>query len=260
MGSMDEVDTAYLNQRIAQLESNQKLQADLYLIERSTGRRWSSLWGIFQVLWLLTCTVLITVILTDHIPEIHNKVDILDTKMFKERVPVGTIMAWNSTEEPPEGREKAIVLIAIPPTLQTLYNSFHTYTYKPPELREELTITSDFSLKGWMRCDGSRITDGKWKGETTPNLTGTFLMGRDTDNPASYNQRINQETFVGKLDEEVDNEKKNTTAGFCFHNRNLTTGCMIGNRYKNHIEVNVPSLTLSPYLPTYQVDYIIKCW
>ena len=114
---MDEVDTAYLNQRLTQLESNQKLQADLYLIERTSGKRWSTLWAIFQVLWLLSCTVLITIILTDRIPEIHNKVD-------KERLPVGTIMAWDSTHEPPEGTEKAIVL-----------------HLKSPELRKYLTIT-----------------------------------------------------------------------------------------------------------------------
>ena len=129
-----------------------------------------------------------------------------------------------------------------------------TFT-KSPELRKDLTIKSDFSLQGWIPCDGSHITGGEWKGKTTPNLTGTFLMGRDTVNQASSNQRI---TFEGKLDQEVQPDKRNESSGFCYHNESLDTGCLNGNRFENHIVVNVSSL--SPYLPTYQVVYIIKCW
>ena len=86
MGSMDEVDTAYLNQRIAQLESRLQLQADLYMIERTTGKRWSAVCGIFQLLWLLACTVLISIILMENITD---------------TLPVGTIMSWIPDDNPP---------------------------------------------------------------------------------------------------------------------------------------------------------------
>ena len=38
MGSMEEVDTVYLSQRIAKLESSLQLQTDVYMIERTSGR------------------------------------------------------------------------------------------------------------------------------------------------------------------------------------------------------------------------------
>ena len=92
MGSMDEVDTAYLSQRIAQLESNQQLQSDLYLIERTSGKRCFALCGIFQVLWLLACTTFIAIIFSVKIPGIR-----------KELAPVGTVMAWLPAGHLPEG-------------------------------------------------------------------------------------------------------------------------------------------------------------
>ena len=95
---MDEVDNAYLSQKIAQLEKNQQLHAELYVIERSSGKRWFVLCGIFQVLWLLACTVLIVIICSSKIPEINGKLEIV-SKM----VPVGTIRAWIPIDSPPEG-------------------------------------------------------------------------------------------------------------------------------------------------------------
>ena len=35
---MEEVDTVYLSQRIAKLESSLQLQTDVYMIERTSGR------------------------------------------------------------------------------------------------------------------------------------------------------------------------------------------------------------------------------
>ena len=102
MGSMEEVDTAYLNQRIAQLESNLQLQADLYMIERTTGKRWSAVCGILQVLWLLACSALIAIILLDQIPEIQKTAE-------TDRLPVGTILAWlPDNNPPPEGDHRSL--------------------------------------------------------------------------------------------------------------------------------------------------------
>ena len=74
MGSMDETETAYLNQRIAELEGKHQLQTDLYHIERRSGKRCLSLCGIFLVLWLLTCSVLTAIIFSkiSTIPEIRR--------------------------------------------------------------------------------------------------------------------------------------------------------------------------------------------
>ena len=103
MGSMDEVDTAYMSQRIAHLESKQQLHADLYMIERSSGKRWFALCGIFQVLWLLACSALIVIIFSkiSTIPEINDKLENLRVSSI---VPVGTIRAWLPEDSPlPKG-------------------------------------------------------------------------------------------------------------------------------------------------------------
>ena len=96
MSSMDEVDGAYLNQRLVQLEKKVKLQDDLHTIEKTKGRRWSLICWVVQVVWLLACTVLVTIIITHHIPEIDSKVENL--------LPVGTILAWLPEDTLPEGR------------------------------------------------------------------------------------------------------------------------------------------------------------
>ena len=102
MGSMDEVDTAYMSQRIAHLESKQQLHADLYMIERSSGKRWFALCGIFQVLWLLVCTVLIAIICFKKIPDLSRETNDRFQTVSK-MVPVGTIRAWIPDDSPPEG-------------------------------------------------------------------------------------------------------------------------------------------------------------
>ena len=96
MGSMEESDTAYLKDLIERLERKMKDQADLYMIERTSGKRFQCLCGVFQLLWLLACTVFITIILINQIPEIHNKVD-----NITDRLPVGTIMSWLPDDNPP---------------------------------------------------------------------------------------------------------------------------------------------------------------
>ena len=88
MSSMDEVDGAYLKERLEQLENKVKLQDDLHVIEKSTGRRWSIICWVLQMFWLLVCTVLITIILTDN----------------SLMLPVGTVMAWLPEDNLPDGK------------------------------------------------------------------------------------------------------------------------------------------------------------
>ena len=106
MGSMEEGDTAYLSQRIAHMESRLQLQADLYLIERSAGKRWFAVCGIIQMLWLLACTSVIAVIFLVQLPPIKE-----NQSKIKELVPVGTIMAWlpENETDPPKGENSLCV-------------------------------------------------------------------------------------------------------------------------------------------------------
>ena len=72
---MDETDTAYLSQRIAELESKHQLQAELYDIQRSSWKRcffFGIFCGIFLVFWLLACSVLITIIFSSKIPDLRR--------------------------------------------------------------------------------------------------------------------------------------------------------------------------------------------
>ena len=102
MGSMDESDTAYLSQRIAELESKQQLHADLYDIQRKSGKRCSAFCGIFQMLWLLACSVLIAIILSIMIPDLRRETN-GRFEIVSGMVPVGTIRAWIPEGDPPEG-------------------------------------------------------------------------------------------------------------------------------------------------------------
>ena len=120
--------------------------------------------------------------------------------------------------------------------------------------------TDGLFKQGWHVCDGSRITKGKWEGEKTPDLTRqAFLMGDKADPNKRLNikQEVREPSeFEGTLDQE---ERTNKNAGFCHHERNLTTGCSIGSRFKNHVGLR-SSKDFSSYLRTFKVVYIIKCW
>ena len=107
-------------------------------------------------------------------------------------------------------------------------------------------------------CDGSVIEKGKWKGERTPNLTSAFLLGAEAGN---MKQKVKEPlTFNAELDQKISATQKNNTPGFCFHDRNLATGCVTGFRYENHVGLSTPHTEVSSYLRTYRVVYIIKCW
>ena len=68
-------------------------------------------------------------------------------------------------------------------------------------------------------CDGSEIKKGRWKGKKTPDLTDVFLMGdrADSENIKLFNHVTPAETFDARLNIQISESKKKTTAGFCFH-------------------------------------------
>ena len=96
-----------------------------------------------------------------------------------------------------------------------------------------------------------------WRGQKTPNLAEVFLVGATLDNIETLQNVTTPSTFNATLDEEIPDD--NTTAGFCFHETNLSFGCKYGHRFENHIGLS-SSEDISSYLKTYQVVYIIRCW
>ena len=110
-------------------------------------------------------------------------------------------------------------------------------------------------------CNGSNITKGKWKGERTPDLRKTFLIGA-TGNITKNSQNVTEpKTFSAMLDLKTPD---NSTPGFCFHNKKeeIKDGekCKIGYRVENHVGLAPNNSEVSSYLRTYRVVYIIKCW
>ena len=110
-------------------------------------------------------------------------------------------------------------------------------------------------------CDRSYIKKGRWRGQWTPNLIDTHLLGAGADsrNINKLDHVTEANTFAATLTEKIPDDEKDQTAGFCFHDRSLKTGCVTGFRYKNQVGLS-PDTEVSSYLRTYQVVYIMKCW
>ena len=147
MGSMEEGDTAYLSQRIAHMESRLQLQADLYLIERRSGKRWFAVCGIIQMLWLLACTSVIAVIFLDRIPKIQLSYK-LNYKELEEKI--------EEVRNPPFG-----YFCAYKSSFSTA-NSVITY--------DRLLYSSQFGLQG--ESPGIDITSGKF----VAGFSGTWRL------------------------------------------------------------------------------------
>ena len=84
--------------------------------------------------------------------------------------------------------------------------------------------------------------------------------GADSQNIKELYHVTPAKTFDATLDKEISKKKKASTPGFCFHSNTsmLSTGCNNGDRFENRVGLSSPDL--SPYLRTYRVVYIIKCW
>merc|ERR1712012_117614 len=108
--------------------------------------------------------------------------------------------------------------------------------------------------EGWLFCNGTIITQGVFKNQATPNISGDFVFsGVQESENIPFKQRFTKkgtdDGFAESGDDFFKKFSNQNRTGLCFQtNKTKNDGCRFGHRVSNSAPAQLKTV------------FIMKCW